>query len=160
MPQPQQCQIQAASGTYGTTHSNTGSWTYWARPRVKPMSSWILVEFVTTEPQWEIPFWLSCRSRSPKEQLGYEATKSSMMENSAFQRGQLCCHCLCCYSDWCLILKECIYFLGSNLSFQPSSRQPMLLISWALLYQSFIILIAILLRLLCPRTLGWIIWFS
>ena len=28
--------------------------TQWARPRIKPASSWILVEFVTAEPQWEL----------------------------------------------------------------------------------------------------------
>ena len=28
---------------------------HWARPGIKPESSWILVGFVTTEPQWKLP---------------------------------------------------------------------------------------------------------
>ena len=34
---------------------NTGSLTHWARPGIKPVSSWILVGFVTIEPRWELP---------------------------------------------------------------------------------------------------------
>ena len=40
----QQCQIQDAP--YTTAHSCTGSLTYWARPRIEPSSSWILVRFI------------------------------------------------------------------------------------------------------------------
>ena len=37
-----------------------GSWqcwipTHWVRPGIEPASSWLLVSFVTTEPQWELP---------------------------------------------------------------------------------------------------------
>ena len=28
--------------------------TYWARPEIEPMSSWILVRFISTEPPWEL----------------------------------------------------------------------------------------------------------
>ena len=42
--------------TYAMAHSNTGSLTYWERPGIKPVSSWILVGFVTAEPQWELPW--------------------------------------------------------------------------------------------------------
>ena len=41
--------------TYTTVHGNTGSPTHWARPGVKPASSWILVRFISAEPQQEIP---------------------------------------------------------------------------------------------------------
>ena len=34
--------------------SNTKSLTYWTRPGIKPTSSWILVGFITAEPQWEL----------------------------------------------------------------------------------------------------------
>ena len=34
-----------------TAHSNARSSTHWARPVIKPTSSWILVGFITTEPQ-------------------------------------------------------------------------------------------------------------
>ena len=36
------------------SHSNAGSLTHGAGPGIKPTSSWILVRFVTAEPQWEL----------------------------------------------------------------------------------------------------------
>ena len=50
-PQPQQYQIRAASVTYTTAYVNTGSLTHWVRPGIKHASSWMLVRFVSTEPQ-------------------------------------------------------------------------------------------------------------
>ena len=46
--------IWAVSATYTTAHDNTGSLTRRARPGIKPVSSWILVGFITAEPQWEL----------------------------------------------------------------------------------------------------------
>ena len=46
IPQPQQHQIQAESVIYTTAHCNTGSLTHWARPGIKPASSWILGRFI------------------------------------------------------------------------------------------------------------------
>ena len=60
-PQPQQCQIPAASATYTTAHGNVGSLTHWARPEIESSSSWILVGFVTAEPQPEFLKYLKCR---------------------------------------------------------------------------------------------------
>ena len=40
---------------YTTAHGNARSLTYWARPGIKPTSSWMLVRLVTAEPQWELP---------------------------------------------------------------------------------------------------------
>ena len=37
---------------------NTGSITHGVRPGIKPTTSWILVGFVTTEPQQELLFYL------------------------------------------------------------------------------------------------------
>ena len=37
------------------TQGNAGYLTHWARPGIKPESSWILVKFFTTEPQQELP---------------------------------------------------------------------------------------------------------
>ena len=31
-----------------------GSRTHWVRPGIEPACSWILVRFITTEPQWEL----------------------------------------------------------------------------------------------------------
>ena len=53
MPQPEQHRIRTTSATYSIAHSNTGSFTHWARPGMELMSSWILVWFATTEPQQE-----------------------------------------------------------------------------------------------------------
>ena len=39
---------------YTTSHGNTRSLTPWARPEIKPASSWILIRFITTEPQQEL----------------------------------------------------------------------------------------------------------
>ena len=47
IPQPQQHQIRATSATYTSVHGNSRSLTYWARPGIKPTSSWILVRFLT-----------------------------------------------------------------------------------------------------------------
>ena len=70
-PQSQQCQMWAVSATYTTAHGNPGSLTHWRGPKIEPASSWVLVGFVTTEPQWElwllfffkqnlgVPWWLS-----------------------------------------------------------------------------------------------------
>ena len=45
---------EAASATYTTGHSNAGTLTHWVRPETKPLSSWILVSFITTEPQQKL----------------------------------------------------------------------------------------------------------
>ena len=54
MLQPQQCGIRAASATYTTAYSNTGSPTPRARPGIKPASSQILVGFISAAPQGEL----------------------------------------------------------------------------------------------------------
>ena len=72
MPQPQQRGIRAASVTYTTAHSKAGSLIHWARPRIKPATSWFLVRFInhcatvgtpssswsliSTKPQWKLIF--------------------------------------------------------------------------------------------------------
>ena len=38
---------------YPTAHSNPGYLTHWVRPGIEPAFSWILVGFITSEPQWE-----------------------------------------------------------------------------------------------------------
>ena len=43
-------QIQSMSVTYTTAHSNTRSLTQQVKPWMEPVSSWIPVGFVTTEP--------------------------------------------------------------------------------------------------------------
>ena len=52
MPEPPQCRIQAMSVTMAW--SNPGSLTHWARPGIKLMSSWMLIRFITAEPQQEL----------------------------------------------------------------------------------------------------------
>ena len=61
-------QIQASSATYTIAHSNVRSLTHWTRPGIEPVSSWMLVRFVSAEPRRElwsvhfnrIPGWLVC----------------------------------------------------------------------------------------------------
>ena len=54
IPQPKQCQIQEVSETYTTALSNGRSFTHCGRPGTKPVSSWILVRFISSEPQWKL----------------------------------------------------------------------------------------------------------
>ena len=49
--QSQQHQIWSASAAYTTAHGNARFLTHWGRPGMEPLSSWIIVGFVTTEPQ-------------------------------------------------------------------------------------------------------------
>ena len=44
------------------SQSNTGSLIYRVRPGTEPASSWVLVRFVTTEPRWELLFFLFASS--------------------------------------------------------------------------------------------------
>ena len=55
MPQAQQCQIQAASMTYTIAQGSAGSLTHWARPGIRPTTSWFLVRFVSSVPWQELP---------------------------------------------------------------------------------------------------------
>ena len=62
-PQPQQRRIWAASATYTTAHSNTGSLTHWARAGIEPATSWLLLGFInhcamTGTPN--VTFWVTC----------------------------------------------------------------------------------------------------
>ena len=52
----------ATSATYTTAHINARSLTYWARPGIKPASSWMPVRFVSTEPRWEVLIYICFHS--------------------------------------------------------------------------------------------------
>ena len=51
---PQPHRIQALSSTYTIAHGNARSLAHWARPGIKPTSSWILVRFISAAPWWEL----------------------------------------------------------------------------------------------------------
>ena len=53
-PQSQKCQIRTTSAACTEAHGNARSLTHWAGPGIKHASSWILVKFITTEPQWKL----------------------------------------------------------------------------------------------------------
>ena len=55
-PQPQPLQIWTVSVIYTKARGKAGSLTHWSRLGIEPESSWILVRFVTTEPQRELLF--------------------------------------------------------------------------------------------------------
>ena len=57
-PQPQQHSLWTMSATHTTAQGNAGSLIHWASPEIKPTSSWILVWFLTTEPQWKPPTFI------------------------------------------------------------------------------------------------------
>ena len=48
-------QIGTPAPSLHHSHSNSESLTHEARPGIEPVSSWILVGFVSAEPQWELP---------------------------------------------------------------------------------------------------------
>ena len=48
-------ELQLLAYTTATAHSNAKSLTHWAKPGIEPTSSWILVSFITAEPQQELP---------------------------------------------------------------------------------------------------------
>jgi len=56
--QPQQRRILATSAIYTTAQGNAGSLPQWVRPEIKPTTSWLLVGFVSTVPQWELPKYI------------------------------------------------------------------------------------------------------
>ena len=53
-PQPQRHGIRATSATYAADCGIAGSLTHWGRPWIESASSWILVWFLTAEPQREL----------------------------------------------------------------------------------------------------------
>ena len=53
-PQPQKCQIWATSATYTTACGNARSLTHWVGPGIEPEFSWMLVRFVSAEPQQQL----------------------------------------------------------------------------------------------------------
>ena len=71
MPQPQPCQIWAASATCTTAHSSSRSLTHWARQEIKPVSSGILVRFISAELQWELRISVSQISLFPSYRFLY-----------------------------------------------------------------------------------------
>ena len=57
------------SVTYIAAHSNAGYLTHGGRPGISPMSLWILVGFITAEPQWELPSYLQGNNQNISKQL-------------------------------------------------------------------------------------------
>ena len=50
---------QAGGASLHCSHSNARSLTHGARPGIESATSWILVGFIITEPQWELPAFFS-----------------------------------------------------------------------------------------------------
>ena len=69
-PQPHQYGIWAMSLTYIEAHSNARLLTRWEGSRIEPVSSRILVRFITTQPQWEPPPRCAIRTLITLEQMG------------------------------------------------------------------------------------------
>ena len=47
--------IGAVATSLQHSHSNARSLSHWVRPGIEPTTSWFLVRFVSTAPQWELP---------------------------------------------------------------------------------------------------------
>jgi len=84
----QRRKIWAISLTYTTAHGNTGSPTQWARPGIEPESSWILVRFVSPEPQKD----LSCSPERPESGTEEELGSFPVQEGPQPQGSGLCGH--------------------------------------------------------------------
>ena len=52
--EPQQHMIQVTTATYTRAHGNVGSLSHLVRPGDEPESSWILLRFISVEPQQEL----------------------------------------------------------------------------------------------------------
>ena len=48
-----QARVQIRAAAASLCHSSQQHWILNPRPGIQPTSSWILVRFVSTEPQWE-----------------------------------------------------------------------------------------------------------
>ena len=55
-PMAHQHRIQDVSVTYTTAHGSAGSLTHWVRPGIKPVSSRMLVRFISAEQRWELTY--------------------------------------------------------------------------------------------------------
>ena len=76
--------------TYITAHDKTGFPTHWGKPGIKPMFSWILVKFITTDPPWELPSGLifNLHGSWSTEQLTYPSLTPEVLFPYIF--GRLC----------------------------------------------------------------------
>ena len=112
--QPQQCQTQATSLTYTTAHGNVRPLTHWARPGIELASPWILVGFVSSVPQTELPLFILWLNPGHKEVPGpgtefwapattHDATRSFNPLLGQRSNLHLCNNLSCC----CWILNYC-----------------------------------------------------
>ena len=77
--------------------------THWARPGIKPTSSWILVRLITAEPRWELQlwnFWLHTRGSSISCSVfcifyfnPFSKTMNSVWQNYRRHSTSGCCSC-------------------------------------------------------------------
>ena len=88
--------IWATSVTYTTAHHNTLSLTHWARPGIKPATSWLLIKFVSAASQWKLPktwknalhHWLEkCKSELPQDTTSHQAEWPSLIQITNAWRG-------------------------------------------------------------------------
>ena len=73
--------------TYNTAHSNTRSLTHWVRTGIELASSWILVRFVTTVPQWELQNRNLTRYPPPIDNLIYLRYCNILVEKKCTEVG-------------------------------------------------------------------------
>ena len=90
-PQSQRCQVWVTSLTYTTAHSNARSFTHWEKPGIGPTSSWILVGFITAEPQWGLRLWVLNMSITDKPCSFWYQWFAFKTSEAVTQRSLNCC---------------------------------------------------------------------
>ena len=89
--QPQQCRSQALSVTCTRAYGNHGSLTHWVRWGTEPLTSWMLVRFVSTELWWELCNNRFVMSTLACQVLGIQQSQPHFQYFS-FHYEKCCCH--------------------------------------------------------------------
>ena len=101
---------------------NTQPLTHWARPGIKPASLWILVRFITAQPQWELPKIHFLKNDSnisdTKQYLPFSVSPvSHSIMSSRCIHGVTNCRLFFFYTGWiifhCIIICH-IFFIHSS----------------------------------------------
>ena len=82
-PQSQQHGSERTTATYTTAHSNARSFIHCVRPGIQLPSSWMLVGFVSTVPQWELRILLFLIATEMKKKFRQADTLLSL-ENTPY----------------------------------------------------------------------------
>ena len=111
---PQSHSIGGSEPDLRPTPQLTATWdqslTHWARPGIEPVSSWMLVRFVSTAPQWELQykqniiknFGSSCRGTAETNPTGnHEVLIQLKIPNrDLHKKKKILNHCCCIWNSY------------------------------------------------------------